>query len=69
MFLKRISTGELISFADFIDKIKGDKLVESLLHKLCIDINDDIDTVLHELWFLEDAAWDVIIKEYGMEMY
>ena len=69
MFLKRISTGELISFADFIDKIKGDKLVESLLHKLCVEIDGDIDTVLHELWFMEDAAWGVILKEYGMEMY
>lgn len=54
---------------DFIDSVKDDILVESLLTKMCIPMDDDIDTVLYYLWFEDVPAWEVIIKEYGMETY
>ena len=69
MFIRNISTGEIAAMTDFIDSVKDDILVESILTKMCIPMDDDIDTVLYYLWFDDEPAWEVIIKEYGMETY
>ena len=56
MFIRNISTGEIAAMTDFIDSVKDDILVESLLTKMCIPIDDDIDTVLYYLWFDDDLS-------------